>query len=76
MWSLWPPSGATYSKEAAADRWRRVQGGDTTTDRPMQCVQKAGDVLYVPALWGHGTLNQQQSIGVAFEISLEPFCME
>jgi hypothetical protein len=43
---------------------------------PLVCVQRAGNVLYVPALWGRGALSEVQSIGVAFELSLEGFCME
>ena len=42
----------------------------------LRVTQRAGDVLYVPALWGHATLNTQQSIGVAHEFSVESFCME
>jgi hypothetical protein len=42
----------------------------------LQCTQHAGDMIFVPSLWGHGTLNIQQSIGVAHEFSVESFCME
>lgn len=42
----------------------------------LQCTQHSGDVMYVPTLWGHATLNVRQSIGVAHEFSVEPFCME
>ncbi len=42
----------------------------------VQCTQEAGDVLYVPSLWGHGTINIQQSVGVAIEVMSENFCME
>ena len=44
--------------------------------RAIRVVQRAGDVLYVPALWGHATLNTAQSIGVAHEFTVESFCME
>ena len=42
----------------------------------LHCTQYSGDVMYVPTLWGHATLNVRQSIGVAHEFSVEPFCME
>lgn len=42
----------------------------------LRCTQHAGDIMYVPSLWAHGTLNVRQSIGVAHEFSVEPFCME
>ena len=39
----------------------------------IQFTQHAGDIVYIPALWGHGTLNLKQSIGVAYEFSVEEF---
>eukprot|EP00599_Poterioochromonas_sp_BG-1_P011878 CAMPEP_0173160326 /NCGR_PEP_ID=MMETSP1105-20130129/17764_1 /TAXON_ID=2985 /ORGANISM="Ochromonas sp., Strain BG-1" /LENGTH=770 /DNA_ID=CAMNT_0014079181 /DNA_START=81 /DNA_END=2393 /DNA_ORIENTATION=+ len=42
----------------------------------MQCTQHPGDILYVPPLYGHSTLNTMQSIGVAHEFSIESFGME
>lgn len=42
----------------------------------LQCTQYPGDIMFVPALWAHGTLNMKQSIGVAHEFSVETFCME
>ena len=42
----------------------------------MQCTQQSGDIMYVPTLWGHTTMNTKQSIGVAHEFSVEGFCME
>ena len=86
-WTLWPPQHALYSKEPAADRSRRLRGHATSTEKgaigeiaevsqPLECTQEAGDVLFVPTLWGHATLNERQAIGTAYELSLEPFCME
>lgn len=42
----------------------------------MRCTQHGGDVLFVPSMWGHATRNLRQSIGTAYEFSLEPFCLE
>lgn len=42
----------------------------------LRVRQYAGDILYIPSLWSHGTLNIQQSIGTAYEFTVEPFCME
>lgn len=30
-------------------------------------VQEAGDIAYIPDYYGHGTINLQASIGIAFE---------
>jgi hypothetical protein len=35
----------------------------------MQCTQRAGDVMYVPAGWGHAVLNTATSVGLAVEFS-------
>jgi hypothetical protein len=44
-------------------------GGHTdrkgSSNRWLFCVQRAGDVLFVPHGWGHSTLNLEESIGVA-----------
>lgn len=42
----------------------------------LTCTQRAGDIMFVPTLWSHSTLNIRQSIGVAHEFSVESFCME
>ena len=52
----------------------KVLSGRTRT--PYQCTQRAGDIVFVPTLWAHGTFNVQQSIGVAHEFSTEAFCMQ
>jgi oxalate decarboxylase/phosphoglucose isomerase-like protein (cupin superfamily) len=36
-------------------------------DSPMECVQEAGDVIFVPRHWGHAVLNLQTTIGYALE---------
>jgi hypothetical protein len=47
-----------------------------STSGYLECTQYAGDIMYVPTLYGHSTLNTKQSIGVAHEFSIESFCME
>ena len=37
----------------------------------IECVQEAGDVLVVPSLVSHATLNLEESVGVAYEFSFE-----
>lgn len=36
-------------------------------DEELLCVQEAGDLIYVPRLWGHAVLNLAQSVGAAVE---------
>ena len=35
--------------------------------QPAECVQHTGEVLYVPAMWSHATINLDESIGLAVE---------
>ena len=38
--------------------------------QPLECMQNAGDVLYIPSGWGHATINIDESIGFAVEFEL------
>jgi len=40
----------------------------TRLEEPLECMQRAGDVNFVPYLNGNGTRNVQESIGEAVEI--------
>jgi hypothetical protein len=42
---------------------RSVNGG-----MMAQCVQEAGDVLFVPSGWHHAVLNLQESVAIAIEL--------
>ena len=57
-----PPSTPGPGRGAAARqgaRTRDASGG------ALQCEQRPGDVLFVPKLWGHCTLNLGETVGVA-----------
>jgi len=67
-WLLWPPEGAAYAQrhiQLALDGAARAVG------EPLTCDQQAGDVLLVPSLWGHATINLAPSIGFATEIAFD-----
>ena len=70
-WLLSPPPSAAYSATPAASTLDAP--GDASLAPPgaaYQCVQDAGDLLYVPAGWGHAVLNLPQAdftSGVALE---------
>ena len=36
--------------------------------RPMECVQRAGEVAYVPAGWQHAVINLEAVVGMAYEV--------
>ena len=67
-WLLWPPQEATYalrhvllSADAAAN----------ATVPPLRCTQLAGEVLIVPQLWGHATVNSEPALGFATEMDFD-----
>lgn len=39
----------------------------TSEQLGLQCMQEAGDIIYIPRLWGHAVLNVQESVGFAIE---------
>ena len=36
--------------------------------RPLECVQQAGEVLYVPTGWHHAIINLEHAVGMAVEV--------
>jgi hypothetical protein len=36
--------------------------------RPLECMQRGGDILFVPQWYAHGTYTVQESVGVAVEM--------
>ena len=57
---------------AASERAPDVSASNKHTFAPMlQCVQEAGDVVFVPFWWGHAVLNREPSIGVAMEMEFQ-----
>ena len=78
-WWLWPPRDATYALSHTKQVLNAldspvkggvsgVGGGEDRAGAVLWCEQRPGDVLVVPAAWGHATLNTQPSIGWASEV--------
>jgi len=40
------------------------EGGAAAHERPLECVQRPGEVLYLPRNWKHLTLNVGEALGV------------
>ncbi|CAM9697162.1 unnamed protein product [Ascophyllum nodosum] len=75
-WALYPPSvSRPYAAEAKAE-WHPLEGSlEWLTEvlpalksagevPPLECMQNAGDLIYVPSNWRHMTLNIGETIGV------------
>jgi hypothetical protein len=55
-----------------ATAWaERRRSGTRNGSAVYECEQRAGDVIVLPDLWGHVTLNLQTSVGVAQEFAYE-----
>ena len=67
-WQLWPPDGATYAQRHVS---LSVEAATAVVGGPLECEQRAGDVLILPALWGHATTNMAPSVGFATELNFD-----
>lgn len=67
-WFLFAPQSSTYSKIPMKEWVEYDYPKLKKSERPMECMQRAGDVIFVPHMFGHGTYNVQESVGVAVEI--------
>lgn len=68
-WLLWPPASSFWTTKHIG-RWLGEDYHNATKDtRPLECRQGPGDVMYVPALWGHGVINLTPTAGFAQEFS-------
>eukprot|EP00211_Chloroparvula_japonica_P005161 CAMPEP_0119154026 /NCGR_PEP_ID=MMETSP1310-20130426/50194_1 /TAXON_ID=464262 /ORGANISM="Genus nov. species nov., Strain RCC2339" /LENGTH=836 /DNA_ID=CAMNT_0007146519 /DNA_START=40 /DNA_END=2547 /DNA_ORIENTATION=- len=65
-WVLLPPSHALYSIAPVTAGGRDLPPG--LQSRALRCIQRSGDVLYIPELWSHATYNHAPAVGYAFEL--------
>eukprot|EP01065_Artemidia_motanka_P020264 TRINITY_DN24286_c0_g1_i1.p2 TRINITY_DN24286_c0_g1~~TRINITY_DN24286_c0_g1_i1.p2 ORF type:complete len:364 (+),score=98.73 TRINITY_DN24286_c0_g1_i1:46-1092(+) len=80
LWLLWPP-GALEQLAAMPDLLWPLQVKSGTlysrleelpvSARPRRCLQRAGEVLYLPDFWWHSTLNVGETFGFGQQ-KLEP----
>ena len=66
-WFLTPPELSQYSTQHPA-AWFEQEYAQADA-KPLECIQEAGDLLVVPSMWGHATINIETSIGMAFEFT-------
>jgi hypothetical protein len=73
QWYVFPPPVAHFNVKSISrwlkDDWPLVaaRGGAAGVG---QCVQEAGDAVYVPQNWGHAVFNSAPSVGVAYEFDV------
>ena len=62
-WRAWRARGAAGGAHGGTDDGAtESSGGGSSAWR--HCVQRAGDAIYVPSGWAHGTVNLRESLGV------------
>ena len=64
-WFLYPPMEGMYSAKPIS-YWME-QGYKHA--KPLEFVQDAGDIVYIPRYWSHAVFNLQESVGVAVEFA-------
>ncbi len=64
-WRLWRPAESYFAAASPWSRWEEQQGRGG-----LECTQEAGDIMYVPASWGHAVLNVRDSVGVTVEFDV------
>ena len=69
-WLLTPPGHSTFSM-LPARKWlsTRLPQLRARNASVFECEQHAGDMLVLPDLWGHLTINMEISVGVAQEFA-------
>ena len=68
-WFLFPPEIAIYTNIPFKQWWQEEYPKLSEERKPLECMQRGGDVLFVPNHYGHGTYSVQESVGVAVEFA-------
>eukprot|EP00040_Diaphanoeca_grandis_P036807 m.236616 g.236616 ORF g.236616 m.236616 type:complete len:775 (-) comp33689_c0_seq2:18-2342(-) len=63
-WFLKRPADSIYSNAHFFDDFKDIQDGKL--GRTLQCTQQSLDVLFLPSMWGHGVLYEENSIATSF----------
>lgn len=67
-WFVYPPLQSLYSRKHIS-RWLVEDYVHMNDDeKPIECTQRAGDIIYVPFDWSHAVINTEQTFGYALEL--------
>jgi Cupin-like domain len=68
-WFVYPPAATLYSRKPAKQWLDEEYDGIAEADKPLECVQAPGDIVYVPLDWGHAVVNlKENTFGYALEL--------
>lgn len=71
-WFLYPQATAYWSRKPALPWLMEGEAHKVAKGRPLECIQEAGDIMYVPHSYGHAVLNVEDSVAVAMELNEAP----
>lgn len=68
-WFVYTPARTLYSRTPVKE-WLETEYPLLSEDeKPLECVQEAGDMVYVPLDWGHAVVNlEENTFGYALEL--------
>ena len=69
QWFFFEPAHARYERRHIHE-WVRAEWvpGSEHAHLAHVCIQRAGDIIYVPHMWAHGVLNLAENTGYAEEL--------
>jgi hypothetical protein len=76
LWYIFPPNEAHFNvkniSKWVSEDWPTIAGRTLDAQRAgvAQCMQEAGDAVFVPQSWGHAVFNTAPSVGVAYEFDV------
>eukprot|EP00172_Hildenbrandia_rubra_P002277 Plantae.Rhodophyta-Hildenbrandia_rubra.ctg3013.p1 GENE.Plantae.Rhodophyta-Hildenbrandia_rubra.ctg3013~~Plantae.Rhodophyta-Hildenbrandia_rubra.ctg3013.p1 ORF type:complete len:470 (+),score=68.60 Plantae.Rhodophyta-Hildenbrandia_rubra.ctg3013:3452-4861(+) len=68
-WYIQTPQKTMYSRKPVKEWVEQDVPTYDETEKPLECTQHAGDIVYVPMDWGHAILNtKDNTFGYAIEV--------
>ncbi|KAL4226395.1 hypothetical protein ACF0H5_014378 [Mactra antiquata] len=70
-WFLFPlektPPGGVYPGFTQQEWYRRIYPLVKPEDKMLECIQEAGEILYLPESWYHGTINLGDTVAIGIQ---------
>ena len=70
LWTFLPPRHSLYSTKHISKWINEEYPQLNEAGKTFQCIQEAGDFLFVPDGWAHGVVNLAESVGYALGFDL------
>lgn len=68
-WLVYTPGRTLYSRTPIQEWIDEYYPTLAEDERPLECIQNAGDIVYVPLDWGHAVVNlEENTFGYALEL--------